>query len=430
MKPPLRACLLVAVTTALLAPQPADPTELLAKARDLLVARAKRLPDYVCVQTVDRQYFNNRRPQLPPPSCSQIAVLNRDNPHDLVLESTDRLRLELKVSHGMEIGAWAGDSRLGSRSVFDLASGGAYGTGTLGTFFGDIFDRGGAIYNYMGETTAGGLKLAAYGYRVPVGSSHYQVKTGSGWTPTGFSGVFWIDADLLDLRRLKVDANEMPQETDGCEAETTVEYRKVKVGTGEFLLPLRSSMRMVMTDATETLNTAVYSGCREYHGEATIRFEAAAVGGEVQAAAAPASPLPAGMSLSLALTSPIDTDTAAAGDIVTARLRKPLHIAKEVLAPVGATVEGRIVQMQRWLDKPRHFTISLLLEKLEVRGVATPLFARPTWKDELAGIVLPPMWQSPLVAAFVFTTDKNRHIVPAGYQTNWVTVAPPLEEKK
>src|ERR1039458_6065633 len=68
---------------------------------------------------------------------------------------------------------------------------------------------------------------------------------------------------------------------------------------------LRSSMRMVMTDATETLNTAVYSGCREYHGEATIRFEAAAVGGEVQAAAAPASPLPAGMSLSLALTSPI-----------------------------------------------------------------------------------------------------------------------------
>ena len=86
--------------------------------------------------------------------------------------------------------------------------------------------------------------------------------------------------------------------------------------------------------------------------------------------------------------------------------------------------------MQHWLEKPRHFTISLLLEKLEVPGVATPLFARPTWKDELAGIVLPPMWQSPLVAAFVFTTDKSRHIVPAGYQTNWVTVAPPLEEKK
>src|ERR1022692_426878 len=264
------------------------------------------MPDYTCVQTVDRQYFKHPYRQLPPSSCAQIAAFNKENPLALVLESTDRLRLELKVSHGMEIGAWAGDSQLGSRSIFDLAGGGAYGTGTLGTFFGDIFERGGAIYNYMGETTAGGLKLAAYGYRVPVGSSHYQIKTGSGWTPTGFSGVFWIGADSLDLRRLKVDANELPQETDGCEAETTVEYRKVKVGTGEFLLPLRSSMRVVMTDATETLNTAVYSGCREYHGDATIRFEAAAVGGEVQAAAAPASPLPAGMSLSLALTSPIE----------------------------------------------------------------------------------------------------------------------------
>jgi hypothetical protein len=138
-------CLLAAMTTALLAQQPSDPTELLAKARDLILARAKRLPDYVCVQTVDRQYFKHLNPQFPPPSCAQIAALNKENPLDLVLESTDRLRLELKVSHGMEIGAWPGESQLGSRSVFDLASGGAYGTGTLGTFFGDIFERGGAI---------------------------------------------------------------------------------------------------------------------------------------------------------------------------------------------------------------------------------------------------------------------------------------------
>src|ERR1035438_8645450 len=141
--------------------------------------------------------------------------------------------------------------------------------------------------------------------------------------------------------------------------DVSVEYQKVPVGTGEFLLPLRSAMRMVMTDATETRTTAVYSGCREYHGEATIRFDDAAVAGEVQAAASPTVPLPGSLSLSLALTSPIDTDTAAAGDIVTARLGKPVHMAKEVLVPAGATVEGRIVQMQHWLEKPRHFTISL-----------------------------------------------------------------------
>jgi len=429
VKLPPRACLLAAVTTALLAQQPSDPTELLAKARDLILARAKRLPDYVCVQTVERRHFKHQHSKLPPDSCAQIAAFNKDHPHDLVLEATDRLRLELKVSHGMEIGAWPGESQLGSRNIFDLARGGAYETGTLGTFFGDIFERGGATYNYMGETTAGGLKLAAFGYRVPIGSSHYQVKTASGWTPTGFSGIIWIDSDSMDLRRLKVDASELPQESDGCEAETTVEYQKVKVGTGEFLLPVRSSLRMVMADATETLNTAVYSAWREYHGEATIRFDTS-VGSEVQATTAPPSPLPAGMSLSLALTSPIDTDTAAAGDIVTAKLRKAVRTSKEVLAPAGAKVEGRIVQMQHWLNQPRHFTIALLLEKFEVSGVATPLYAKLSREPGSTRIYLPSTGQSPLVAAFEFTTDKSRHIVPAGYQTTWVTVAPPMEKKK
>jgi len=430
VKPPLRACLFIAVSAALLAQQRSDPAELLAKARDLIVTRAKRLPDYVCVQTVNRQHFKHLNRQWRPPSCAQIAAFNHEHPLDLALDSADRLRIELKVSQGMEIGAWPGESQLGARSVFDLASGGAYGTGTLGTFFGDIFERGGAIYNYMGETTAGGLKLAAYRYHVPAGSSHYEVKTGSDWIATAFSGIFWIDADSLDLRRLMVDANELPPESGGCEAETTVEYQKAKVGAGEFLLPVRSSMHMVMTDATEARTTAVYSGCREYHGEATIRFDNAAVAGEVQSAAAPVAPLPPDLPLSLALTSPIDTDTAAAGDIVTAKLRKPVRTPKEVVAPAGATVEGRIIRMEHRLETPRHFTISLLLEKLEVHGVAAPLYARLDGGDESTTIVLPPMGQSHLVAALVFTTDKSRYIVPAGYQTNWVTVAPPEEEKK
>ena len=146
MKPPLRACLLAPSTTALLAQQPPDPTVLLAKARDAIVATAKRLPDYVCVQTVDRRYFRHLRSPFPPPSWAQIAAFNKDDPHDLVLQCTEGLRLELKVSQGMEIGAWAGDSQFSSRGVFDLIGAGAYGTGRLGPFLADIFHYGGATY--------------------------------------------------------------------------------------------------------------------------------------------------------------------------------------------------------------------------------------------------------------------------------------------
>jgi hypothetical protein len=106
-----RAGLLVAVTTALVAQQPSDPAKLLAKARDVIIARGKRLPDYVCVQTVDRQYFKHLQDQYPLPPCVQIAAFSKEKPLDLVVQSTDRLRVQLKVSQGVEIGAWAGASQ-------------------------------------------------------------------------------------------------------------------------------------------------------------------------------------------------------------------------------------------------------------------------------------------------------------------------------
>ena len=378
-----KLCWFAAMSAALLAQQPSDPTELLAKARDLAISRAKRLPDYVCVQTVDRQYFKyvtsikhlewpgEQSARL---SCAEIAAFRKDDSRDLVLQSTDRLRLDLKVSEGEEIATWAGASQFGSRNVFELIGGGAYETGIMGTFLGDILEN--ATYRFMGEETAGSSKLAAYEYRVPLQSSHYRFMAGPGWASTPYNGVLSIDPDSLEIRRLTLDTNEMPPETGGCEAITTIDYQAVKVGAGDFVLPIRSSMRMVGMGGNETRSTAVYSGCRQYHGESSIRFDDAAPSADVPAAAAPGGPLPAGIALSLALASPIDTDTAAAGDVFTAKLREPVRTAKGVLVPAGASVEGRIVRMQHSLTPPQQFTISVMLEKIEVRGVPAPLFAR------------------------------------------------------
>jgi hypothetical protein len=110
---------------------------------------------------------------------------------------------------------------------------------------------------------------------------------------------------------------------------------------------------------------------------------------------------------------------AKARDLIVASAKRP--------APRWKGVSSR---MQHRLEKPRHFTIGLLLEKLEVRGGATQLYAKLDRGDQSRSIVLPPMGQSRLVAALVFTTDKSRHVVPARYQTNWVTVAPPAEEMR
>jgi hypothetical protein len=439
----MRAFLLIALGTPLLAQQPAHPTDRLVRARNILVDRAKHLPDYTCIQTVDRRYFKRLprkvtaldgdvvRTYQPIHSCDQIRSLSR---HDLVLQSTDRLRLDIKVSQGFEIGSWP-DSQFSARSIFELISGGPYGTGMLGALISDIFVNGGATYRYVGEETATGTQLSAFTYHVPLGSSHYQVKSGSNWVAMEFAGAFWLDSTTLDLKRLSVQATELPRQIGACQAETTVDYQKVHVGTGEFLLPRQSSLRLVMEDESETQSTAVYSGCREYVGKSTIRFDQAPAAGETKSAEVPATPLPEGLPLSLTLTSPIDTNTAAAGEIVTAKVRKPVRApqSKIVLVPAGAVVQGRIIQMQHWLNKPRHFTISILLERLEVGGLSRPLYAKIDTYSDLFGsttIARTPVGLSPLAAAFLFMTNKNRYRVPAGYKSNWVTVDPPLATEK
>ena len=364
-------------------------------------------------------------------SCDQIRSLGRD---DLVLQRTDRLRLTIKISQGVEIGSWP-DSQFSGRSIFDFIGGGPYETGMLGALISDIFVNGGASYRYLGEETATGTQLSAFSYQVPLGSSHYQVKSGSNWMATQFAGTFWLDSTTLDVKRLTAQAPELPPQTGACEAETSVDYHKVHVGTGEYLLPRQSSLRLVMQDDSEIQSTLVYSDCREYVGESTIHFDQVPAVGETKGAQVPATPLPEGLSLSLVLTSPIDTDTTAAGDIVRAKVRTSVRApqSKMVLVPAGAMVQGRIIQMQHWLNKPRHFTISILLERLEVGGLSRPLYAKIDTYSDLFGsttIARTPVGLSPLGAAFQFTTDKNRYRVPAGYKSNWVTVAPPLGDEK
>lgn len=421
---------LIPIGAALLAQEQIDPTERLARARDKLVERAKRLPDYTCVQTVERARFRRVRSDIPFPPCERVRALGTEG---LMPEATDRLRLDIKASRGSEIGSWPG-SRFSERSIFELVGAGSYQTGMLGALISDVFVNEGAAYQFVGEESPAGGSLSSYSYQVPVDSSHYQVKSGSSWVPVAFSGTFWLDTNTQELKRISEEAHDLPADTLVCSAATTVDYQQVRVAGGEFLLPRQAAMRLVMQDESETRITATYSGCREYRAESTIRFDDAPGGGAANPDEALASPVPAGLRFSLALTTPIDTDTGAAGDIVKATLRDALRDpkSKAVLAPAGATVQGRVVQMQHWLNRPRHFTIAIVLEKLEADGVSRPLHAKVVPEASSTHgpftVVLRPQGQSSLAATFRFETEKSRVTMRAGFRTKWATVEPPAVE--
>jgi hypothetical protein len=142
-----------------------------------------------------------------------------------------------------------------------------------------------------------------------------------------------------------------------------------------------------------------------------------------------------------AFTAPIDTDTAAAGDVVVAKVRKAVRDprSKGMLIPAGVTVHGRIIEMRHWLAAPAYFLIAILLETVDIDGVSSPFYAQLDRPDEYmdeqrtksgfhppgVAIILPPAGRSTSVGSFVFRTTNRRYVVPSNYESNWTTIPTP-----
>jgi hypothetical protein len=195
---------LLCVGLAAIAQTPPTPEQVLAKARDNILDRTEHLPNYTCVQTVDRKYFKLKSPQFPVLSCDDMSAKRNKKSDRLYLEATDRLRLDVKVSGGTEIGSWAGGaSHFGDGNVMKLIKG-PFGTGAFGTLLSDIFTGSSVNFYFDGEEAVDSLKLLRYRYEVSQESSHYMIHTGSDWAFTAYHGVVWIDPISFELRRLQM----------------------------------------------------------------------------------------------------------------------------------------------------------------------------------------------------------------------------------
>ncbi len=427
-----RRILLVLAAAALLRGQsPGDPERLLEKARARFQAMARALEKYVCVETVNRDYYRRAEP-LPRAACSQ-AIATPATPADGVqLEFTDRVRLEVTVSDGRELHSWPGATRFDTRNIDEIIRDGPVSTGSYGGYLAGIFGPAGVVFQYTGQQERNGKKLYVYHYRVPVQASRFQIKIGADWVAVAYDGEFEVDPETIDLVRLTVRVNELPAQAPFCAAATTLEYTPAHVGDSDILLPKQSQLEIALNSGRQTRNTITFSGCREYQAESEISFASA------DAPASTVSPtagrghvaLPIGLPVTLALSEAIDSSTAAAGDPVAASVVKPVLNPETgaVLIPAGAVVRGRIRRVEHYLTPEPYFRISASFNRVESQGLVSPFFARHEADSRLAkeldANVAPRdtgiwFWG---VGTFLYPTKKNRTVIPAGFESKWFTL--------
>jgi hypothetical protein len=318
---------------------------------------------------------------------------------------------------------------------------GPIGTGAFGPFLINIFATDGVDLIAEGEQTIDGSPLLQYRYRVPLKASHYRVIARATTRTVPFDGRFWIHPVTAELVRLSVRTGELAPATGNCEATTTVDFTRARIGQGDYLLPLRGLLHVVRRDAAESENVTSYGSCREFRGESTVRYDipSDATDGDAGAAQrAPPEPFPAAIPITIALTEPIDTGTSAAGDRVFGVISRPVAAPRHrgILASAGTRVRGRITALQHRFEPEPYFSITIAWEQMERNGRWAPLAARlddPQVLLELRKLA-PPAYNAtrvqsrrvpPRGGTLVFQTSAPVYVVKAGHTSHWITVAPP-----
>ncbi len=327
---------------------------LLAKVKLHAAETLDRLPNYTCLETIER-------------SARTLPAKK--------YRLSDTLRLEVALVDGAEIFAWPGAKKFETTDLRDMVPQGAVSNGDFALFAKAVFQTSAPTYTYRGEDTIEGAAVFKWDFRVHVMSSGYHLKIGNQEGMAGFHGSFWVLAKNLDLLRLEFEADDIPINLDLSRTFSRMDYVRRKIGDGDFLLPLASDLTLVDLRGNEKRNRALFSDCRQYVGESILRFD----DGPTPEASAPVKllplvELPPKLELLTTIESLIDLTTVGIGDPVRAILSENAKIKRKTIVPKGAVLSGRVVEVQRTAGVPFVTLQFTALEWPESRSVFTAQF--------------------------------------------------------
>jgi hypothetical protein len=294
----------------------------LSRIRNQMVDQLRRQPNYTCVETVERSARSG------PKKTFQLR---------------DTLRLEVALADGKEMFAWPGAKKFEATDLSDMVKDGAIGNGNFATFARAIFQTSVAMFTYKGPDG----DVVRYDYRVPLLQSGYMIRIGDKRALVAYHGSIFADSKTSDVHRIDVIAENIPPLLGLAATDMRMDYARVKIGETDFLLPAESELTLADLDGQEHRNHVRLASCREFAGESVLTFDEAPADSASPATKVEEISLSADLVLDLRLDNEIDTDTAAVGDLLRARLASDVKQKGRVLIAKGATVTGRVTRLEK-----------------------------------------------------------------------------------
>jgi hypothetical protein len=345
-----------AICAAQVSPPPNESR--LAEVRDKMGEEIRGLPDYVCLETIERL------------RASRVSA----KPNLI-----DKVELEVAHEGKKELYSWPGrnmfaDSDLAKAMPDGLIGTGAYASQMIGVLFGVLTE-----FHFAGRENLVQRATLRWDFTQPKVESNWTVGAGERSARVGSAGSIWVDAETLLLVRLQAHATQFPARFPLKSAARTIDYARMRIGNRDVLLPGAAEDLVEEARGALNINRTRFGRCREYSATSTLTFEEHP---ELPVTPAPntsLAALPSNVLVRLALDGRIRSTDAVIGAPVDAHLLSDVRHAGTVLAPKGTPVRG-VLRMVKYANQ----SFIVMIEFIEIARPegAVPFHARLKSIDE------------------------------------------------
>jgi hypothetical protein len=241
-------------------PAPAEPgssrnpstNELIARTKAWVASFADSLPNYVCQQSTTR-YQEQSRQQ----GWQALDVVTAQ----VVYEDGKESYRDIAVG-----------GKKTNKSMLEL--GGTTSTGEFATTLRSIFSPGTqASFKLVHSTRMGQSEAAIYDFKVALRNSDWQINVGGQSLRPAYSGSVWIDKSTAEVRRLEMQADDIPSDFPLDSVEWAVDYDKVPLGTSSFFLPIHAENLGCQRGSSICMKNAIdFRNYHKFSGQSTITF--------------------------------------------------------------------------------------------------------------------------------------------------------------
>ena len=342
-----------------------EPGAQLAQIKRTIGANLVSLPNYTCLETIERtQHKAARRP----------------------FQHIDTLHLEVAVVNNRELYSWPGANAFEDRDVGNMVGVGLISTGSFASTVSNVFVNNVSEIKWHGVEEIRDHRALRWDYTIPYDLSRWTMRIEERGGRVSESGSFWADAETLELLRLETVANEIPADLPVTNVKNTLDYARMRVGSRDLLLPQTAEVLLTRSNGAESRNRIEFSQCREFGAETRLTFD------EHATVNSPASlnefQMPAGLQFSIRMAHALDSKTAAVGDRLTAAIDRPVAYQGGILVPKGAVLKGRIRRLERQAAPRPHCLIGLEFTDIEFGGRHARFIAEMSGIQPIAGLSL------------------------------------------